>query len=53
MSWKKKYSNEFKYAIVKEYLGSHTGGYDILAAKYGIDRTMIRIQSHLQKNRLS
>jgi len=50
MSGKKKYSDEFKIAVVNEYLDGHTGGYDVLAAKYGIDRSMIRKWVDLYKN---
>ena len=42
MSGKKKYSDEFKFAIVNEYLDGHTGGYRILAAKYGVDMSIIK-----------
>ncbi len=42
MSGKKKYSDEFKLKIVQEYLGGRAGGYDLLAAKYGIDSGDIR-----------
>lgn len=50
MSGKKKYSDEFKYAIVNEYLDGHSGGYRALAAKYGIDRSMIRKWATLYQN---
>ena len=42
MSGKKKYSDEFKLKIVREYLYGHTGGYDCLSNKYGIERSIIR-----------
>ena len=42
MSGKKKYTAEFKLKIVQEYLDGHTGGYDRLSDKYGIERSMIR-----------
>ena len=42
MSGRKKYSNEFKLQIVQEYLEGKNGGFDMLQAKYGIDRSQIR-----------
>lgn len=42
MSGKKKYTDEFKTEVVMEYLDGHSGGYDRLSEKYGIDRSMIR-----------
>jgi len=42
MSGKKKYSNEFKFQIVQEYLKGKNGGFRVLAAKYGIDYSQIR-----------
>ena len=43
MSGKKKYSNEFKLALVQEYLDGKNGGYTMLAKKYGIDRNHLRL----------
>lgn len=42
MSGRKKYSDEFKLKIVKEYLGGHSGGYGIISDKYGLNCGMIR-----------
>jgi len=42
MSGKKKYSNEFKLAVVQEYLTGDNGGYTILARKHGVDRDHLR-----------
>lgn len=42
MSGKKKYSDEFKIKIVREYLDGHSGGYESLSIKYGLDYSMIR-----------
>lgn len=50
MSGKKKYSNEFKLAIVLEYLEGKNGGFDALSAKYGVDRSQLRGWVHLYKN---
>ncbi|WP_243144661.1 IS3 family transposase [Defluviitalea raffinosedens] len=50
MSGKKKYSDEFKLAIVSEYLDGHTGGYRALAAKYGINPSIIKNWVALYKN---
>lgn len=49
-SHEKKYSNEFKCAIVNEYLNGYTGGYRVLAAKYGIHVSMIKKWVALYKN---
>ncbi|MBQ1825865.1 MAG: helix-turn-helix domain-containing protein, partial [Firmicutes bacterium] len=49
MSGKKKYSNEFKFQIVQEYLKGKNGGFRVLAAKYGIDYSQIRKWVHLYK----
>lgn len=42
MSGKKKYTDEFKTEVVMAYLDGHSGGYDRLSEKYGIDRSLIR-----------
>jgi len=42
MSGKKKYSNEFKLALVQEYLAGNNGGYTILARKHSVDRDHLR-----------
>ena len=49
MSRKRKYSNEFRLKIVEEYLFGHSGGFTILAEKYGVPRTAIRRWVHLYK----
>ena len=41
MSGKKKYSDELKLKIVLEYLDGHSGGYDLLAAKYNVEKSII------------
>lgn len=50
MSGKKKYSNEFKLTIVLEYLEGKNGGFDVLSAKYGVDRSQLRHWVHLYEN---
>ena len=42
MSGKKKYTDEFKLNVVMAYLDGHSGGYDRLSEKYGIERSRIR-----------
>ncbi len=42
MSGKRKYSDEFKLKVVLDYLDGHSGGYNCLSDKYGIERSMIR-----------
>ena len=42
MSGKKKYTDEFKIKIVLDYLDGHSGGYESLSAKYGVDYSQIR-----------
>ena len=49
MSRKRKYSDEFRLKIVEEYLFGHSGGFTILAEKYGVPRTAIRRWVHLYK----
>ena len=43
----RKYSHEFRLKVVKEYLSGKTGGYDRVASKYEIDRSMLRRWVHL------
>ena len=43
MSGKKKYSDEFKLALVQEYLAGKNGGYKILARKYGVNHNHLRL----------
>jgi len=50
MSGKRKYTDEFKHAIVMEYLNGHEGGYKALAAKYGIHRSMVEKWVNHYKN---
>ena len=47
MSRKRKYSDEFRAKIVEEYLLGHSGGFTLLAEKYGVSRTCIRRWVHL------
>lgn len=47
MSGKKKYSDEFKLQIVREYLEGKSGGYRILQEKYGVDKGQIRLWVNL------
>lgn len=42
MSGKKKYTDEFRIKIVLDYLDGHSGGYESLSAKYGVDYSQIR-----------
>ena len=42
MSGKKKYSDEFKLALVQEYLDGKNGGFATLANKYGVNRAHLR-----------
>ena len=42
MQGKKKYSDEFKLALVQEYLAGKNGGYTALANKYGVDYSHLR-----------
>lgn len=47
MSGKKKFSDEFKLAIVQEYLSGENGGFRILSAKHGVDYSSLRHWVHL------
>ena len=47
MSRKRKYSDEFRLKIVKEYLGGKTGGVNLLSAKYGVHHSAIEHWIHL------
>ena len=49
MSGKKKYTDEFKLKVVKEYLNGHSGGYGILAKKYSISESPIKRWVYLYK----
>lgn len=49
MSGKKKYSDEFKLRIIREYLEGKSGGYRILQKKYGVNRNQIRLWVNLYK----
>lgn len=49
MSGKKKYSNEFKLEVVLDYLDGQNGGFEILAAKYGVSRSQIQQWVNLYK----
>ena len=49
MSGRKKYSNEFKLQIVKEYLEDKNGGFKMLAAKYGVHHKQIEGWIYLYK----
>lgn len=42
MSRKRKYSDELRLSIVKEYLEGKNGGFDVLGRKYGIHRSDIQ-----------
>ena len=46
MSRKKKYSNELRLKIVKEYLAGNCGGFHVLGTKYGISYSIIRRWVH-------
>ena len=46
MSRKRKYSDEFRLKVVLEYLSGTTGGFDAVANKYGMDRSMLRRWVH-------
>jgi len=50
MSRKKKYSDELRLQIVKEYLDGKTGGYKQLSAKYGIDHGNIKQWVHIYES---
>ena len=50
MSGKQKFSDEFKLAIVQEYLSGKSGGFRILSAKYGVDYSSLRHWVHLYEN---
>jgi len=41
MSGKKKYSNEFKLQLVREYLEGRSGGLKIIAARYGLNHSQL------------
>ena len=41
MSGKRKYSDEFRLQVVKDYLSSEFGGYRSLANKYGVNHQLI------------
>ena len=49
MSGRKKYSNEFKFQIVQEYLEGKNGGFETLQAKYGVAYSQIRSWVYLYK----
>jgi len=50
MSRKRKYSDELRLQIVKEYLEGRNGGYNTLSAKYGISDGDIRHWVHTYEN---
>ena len=47
MSKKRKYSNEFRLKIVKEYLGGKNGGTKLIGHKYGIAHSDVSQWAHL------
>ena len=47
MSRKRKYSDEFRLRIVKEYLSGKSGRSRVLGKKYGINRSCIERWAHL------
>lgn len=50
MSRKRKYSNELRLQIVKEYLEGKSGGFRTLGEKYGVDKSHIREWVHLYED---
>ena len=49
MSGKKKYSDEFKLALVQEYLEGKNGGIKAIAQKYGVPHSHLRRWIHAYK----
>ena len=47
MSGKKKYTDEFKLALVLEYLEGKTGGFKTISRKYGVDYAQLKHWVHL------
>lgn len=50
MSRKRKYSDELRLSIVKEYLEGKNGGFDVLAQKHGIAKSSIKTWVRLFKS---
>ena len=47
MSRKRKYSDEFRLSVVKEYLSGTNGGFETLSRKYEIPKAQLRRWVHL------